>query len=118
MSLIKGITVTLYEQTETGVDEFNRETFVENPVLVDNVLIGEPATQDIINEINMSGKKLAYTLAIPKGDTHDWTDKKVSFFGSMFRTIGEPMQGIEENIPLDWNKKVKVERYGYKDSVE
>lgn len=112
MPLIKGITITLYEQTETGVDGFNRVVFDEDPVLVDNVLVGEPSTQDVINELNMSGKRLAYTLAIPKGDTHDWTDKRVSFFGSMFRTIGEPIQGIEENIPLDWNKKVKVERHG------
>lgn len=112
MSRIKGVTIQLYVETQTGVDGFNRPIYTEEAVDVDNVLIGEPSTQDIINELNMSGKKLAYTLAIPKGDTHDWTDKRVSFFGSMFRTIGEPMQGIEENIPLDWNKKVKVERYG------
>jgi hypothetical protein len=35
----------------------------------------------------------------------------VEFFGQRFRTIGFPTQGIEELIPLAWNKKVKVERY-------
>ena len=39
-------------------------------------------------------------------------DRKVSFFGETFKTYGEPTQGIEHLIPLAWNKKVKVERYG------
>lgn len=52
---------------------------------------------------------LRYMLAIPKGDTHEWQDKRVDFFNMSFRTIGYPIQGIEENIPLDWNKKIKAE---------
>jgi hypothetical protein len=78
---------------------------------VDNVLIGEPTSEDVIDALNLTGKHLAYTLAIPKGDTHTWTDRKVEFFGEVFHTIGEPTQGIEALIPLSWNKKVKVERY-------
>jgi hypothetical protein len=35
----------------------------------------------------------------------------VEFFGEKFRTIGAPTQGIEDMIPLSWNKKVKVVRY-------
>ena len=42
---------------------------------------------------------------------HDWTDTKVEFFGKTWKTVGEPVEGIEENIPLRWNKKVVVERY-------
>ena len=112
VSLLHGITIQLYERTETGTDAFNRPVYTETAVNVDNVLIGEPSTQEIVDTLNLTGKKLAYTLAIPKGDTHDWIDVSVSFWGEKFRTIGEPTQGIEAMIPLDWNKKVRVERYG------
>lgn len=109
---MRGISITLYTTTQTGTDEFNRPIYAETPVTVENVLIGEPSTDDIVAEINMTGKRLAYTLAIPKGDINDWTDKTVEFFGERFKTIGEPTQGIDYLIPLSWNKKVKVERYG------
>ena len=112
MARLHGITIQLYKRTVTGKDAFNRPTYTETIVNVENVLIGEPSTQEIVDTLNLTGKKLAYTLAIPKGDTHDWTDVSVSFWGEKFRTIGEPTQGIEAMIPLDWNKKVRVERYG------
>jgi hypothetical protein len=109
--MIRGITIQLYEKTESGKDAFNRPIYTETITDVDNVLVGEPSTEDIVDTFNLTGKRLAYTLAIPKGDTHTWTDRKVGFFGEVFRTIGNPTQGIEANIPLSWNKKVKVERY-------
>lgn len=65
---------------------------------VGNVLIGEP-----------SADGRSYTLGIPKGDQNIWSDRKLSFFGRTFRTIGLPVQGIEANIPLCWHKKVKAE---------
>lgn len=108
---MRGVTVILYETTQTGVDDFNRPTYSETAVPVDNVLIGEPSTEDIANELNLSGKRLAYTLAIPKGDAHTWEGRTVGFWGERFRVIGKPTQGIEYLIPLSWNKKVKVERY-------
>lgn len=108
---IQGTTVLLTVKTQAGTDDFNRPVYTETTVPVDNVLIGEPKTEDIIDDLKLYGKRLAYTLAIPKGDTHDWVDTKVQFFGETFHTFGEPTQGIEELIPLSWNKKVKVERY-------
>lgn len=108
---MRGVTIILYNKVQTGVDAFNRPVYEDVATTVDNVLIGEPTTEDIINELNLTGKHLAYTLAIPKGDTHEWNDRKVEFFGEVFRTYGEPTQGIEHLIPLSWNKKVKVERY-------
>lgn len=108
---MRGVTVTLYDKTQTGVDGFGRPVYEDTAVTVDNVLIGEPTSEDVIDTLNLTGKHLAYTLAIPKGDTHTWTDRKVEFFGEVFRTIGEPTQGIDHLIPLSWNKKVKVERY-------
>lgn len=109
--MLQGITVTLYNRTQTGTDAFNRPIYEDVQTTVDNVLIGEPNTEDIVNELNLSGKRLAYTLAIPKGDDHEWKDAVVEFFGERFRTFGAPTQGIEDMIPLQWNMKVKVERY-------
>ena len=109
---MRGVTITLYDKVQIGIDDFNRPVYEDIPRNIENVLIGEPTTDQVIDELNLSGKRLAYTLAIPKGDTHEWTDRKVEFFGEVFRTFGRPTQGIDHLIPLDWNKKVKVERYG------
>ena len=109
---MKGVTVYLHVKTESGVDEFGAPIYINEVVPVDNVLIGEPSSDQAIQELNLYGKRLAYVLAIPKGDEHVWTDTEVEFFGETFRTYGEPTQGIDALIPLSWNKKVRVERYG------
>lgn len=109
---IRGITVTLYTQTLTGYDAFNRPEYSETAVQVDNVLVSPTSSTEVLDTLNLTGKKAVYTLAIPKGDSHDWKDKKVEFFGETWKTFGEPLQGIEAMIPLDWNMKVQVERYG------
>ena len=110
--MIRGIDITLYEKTQTGKDAFGAPVYDETPVTVHNVLVGEPAAEDLVNELQLYGKRLAYTLALPKGDEHDWHDVTVEFFGCKYRTYGDVTQGIEDMIPLAWNKKVKVERYG------
>nr|DAQ03124.1 MAG TPA: Minor capsid protein [Caudoviricetes sp.] len=108
---IKGIPVKLSVKTQTGIDGFNRPTYEVFQEVVENVLVGEPSAEDVVNEINLSGKRIAYVLAIPKGDTHTWENTEVEFWGMTFKTVGIPTQGIDDNIPLQWNKKVKVERY-------
>ena len=112
MARIKGMTVRLINKVETGErDAFNHPVCREEAVDVQNVLIGEPTSEEILNTLNLTGKKAHYVLAIPKGDTHDWEDAEVEFFGRGWETIGIPMQGMTENIPLDWDKKVQVTRY-------
>lgn len=111
--MIKGVTVQLVEKTQTGTDWAGNPIYSTVNTDIANVLIGEPSSDDVTNTLSLYGKKIAYTLAIPKGDTHNWTDTEVILpFDGKYRTIGYPTQGIEENIPLAWNKKVKVERYG------
>lgn len=112
MSMLKTVTVQLLQKIKKGVDPFGADIFQDDWVDVSGVLIGEPTTDDIITDMNLYGKHLAYTLAIPKGDDHKWTDTQVRFWGSVFKTYGAPTQGIDGNIPLKWNKKVKVEHYG------
>lgn len=112
---IQGISVTLIVKVQNGVDDTDRPIYTETEVTVDDVLVAEPDTEEIVNELNISGKRIAYTLAIPKGDMHTWNDTEVILpepFAGRYRTIGYPTAGIEENIPLRWNKKVKLERYG------
>lgn len=109
---MRGITVTLYEVTQTGTDAFGEPIYTENPVTVDNVLVAPSSEQEILDTVNLYGRKAVYTMAIPKGDTHEWENRKVSFFGEDWRAFGIPAQGIDDLIPLGWNKKVTVERYG------
>lgn len=110
---IKGIQITLYETAVTGQDSFNRDIEEETAVTIDNVVVGQPSSEDVISEINASGKHIAYTLAIPAGDEHDWINKTVEFYGRKWRTIGIPTQYMAgfmgKNFP--WNKQVKVEAY-------
>lgn len=112
---MKGITIQLVVREQTGVDEFNAPVFSDTVEEVDDVLVGEPSTDEVTNTLNLTGKKVEYVLAIPKGDTHVWENTEILLpapFDGRYRTIGYPTAGIEENIPLRWNKKVKVERYG------
>lgn len=112
---MKGITIQLVVRKQTGVDEFNAPVFADTVEEVDDVLVGEPSTDEVTNTLNLTGKKVEYVLAIPKGDTHVWENTEILLpapFDGRYRTIGFPTAGIEENIPLRWNKKVKVERYG------
>lgn len=112
MALIKGMTVQLAVKEQTGVDGFNNPIYAETLVDVENVIVAPASSDDITSSLNLHGKKAVYTLGIPKGDTHEWRDTTVNFFGKTFHTFGEPIEGIEENIPLEWNKKVMVEFYG------
>lgn len=109
--MITGITVTLYEKTQTGTDDFGDPVYTEKTVDVNDVLVYPSTGAEVLETVNLYGKKAVYTMAIPKGDTHDWEDQKVSFFGKTWKTFGIPTEGIEANIPLRWNKKVTVERY-------
>ncbi len=112
---INGISITLKKKTQTGTDDLNRPIYSYEDITVDDVLVGEPTTDEITNTLSLYGKEVKYTLAIPKGDTNTWVDTDVVLpapFEGKYRTIGYPTAGIEENIPLRWNKKVKIERYG------
>ena len=109
---MRGITVTLYDRTQTGTDALNKPIYSETPVTVDNVLVAPSEAVEVVQQISLDGRRGEYVMGIPKGDEHDWSaGKKVSFFGVDWRIIEMPTEGIEWLIPLGWNKKVKVERY-------
>ena len=119
MARLQGTTVILYSEVQTGTDPFGAPIVEEEPIEVENVLVGEPSTDDITTSTQMYGKTIQYMLGIPKGDTHDWMDKKVSWtdaYGNTHtvKTFGFPITGIEANIPaqLPWHMKVRCEAYG------
>lgn len=112
MAFLKGIPVTLYDKVQTGTDELKAPIYREVPVMVQNVLVCPVSADDITGETQMEGKKAVYELCIPKENTNVWENRVVEFFGQKWQTFGIPMQWIDENIPLGWNRKVKVERYG------
>lgn len=107
--MIKGETVILYEKTQIGTDPFNKPVFDEVETPVNNVIVGSPTYEALVSELNLTGKRLVFTLGIPKGDTHDWKDAKVKIRNQMFRTYGYPMTQTEANVPGAWNTQVKVE---------
>lgn len=114
---MRGITVTLYEKTQTSVDELGVPVYTETPVAVADVLVGEPTTDDITTSTALYQKQIRYMLGIPKGDTHDWMDKKVTWTDAYgithtVKTFGFPITGIEANIPTRWHMKVRCEDYG------
>lgn len=119
MARLQGTKVILYDEIQLGTDPMGAPIIKEVPVEVENVLVGEPSTDDITSATQMFGKEIKYMLGIPKGDTHDWKNKKVSWTDAYgithtVMTFGFPITGIESNIPsqLPWHMKVRCEAYG------
>lgn len=114
-NLIHGIDVVLYTKTQSGEDDFGAPIYTETEETVENVLVGSPTEEEILSDVNLYGRRAQYILGIPKGDTHDWENVKVSFeLGGetiTCKTFGMPIMGIEDLIPLDWNKKVRCEHF-------
>lgn len=112
MAAIKGTTVCLYEKSIVGYDDFNAPIYDEKKTIVNDVLIGQPDADEVATALDLHGKKIRYMLGIPKSDNHNWEDCRVDFLGKSFRTVGFVIEGIEENVPLRWHKKIGVELYG------
>lgn len=109
--MIKGETVILIKRTQTGTDDFGAPEYAETQESVYNVLIGTPSFEAAIQELNLTGRRLAFILGIPKGDSNEWTNRDVLIRGERFRTYGPPMTQTSANVPGPWNTQVKVERY-------
>ena len=115
--MIRGIDVTLYRKQQTGEDAFGAPVFEEVSETVHNVLIGEPTAEElnvpviVIFVVGAAAGIISFSHLLSWLLKH-WHDVTVEFFGQRFRTYGDVTEGIEAMIPLRWNRKVKVERYG------
>lgn len=112
VSLIKGGTVKLYEKTAAGTDATGAPVFKETPVTVKNVLISPVSSEDLVSDEQIRGKKQVCELHIPKGDAHKWENSRVEIRGQLWETFGFVQEYDQAMTPLDWNKKIKAERYG------
>lgn len=111
MGKIHGIQITLIDKQVVSVDPFGSPVVKDVEITIDNVIVSPATTEDVTSQMSVTGKKISYTIGIPKGDNNDWENKEVRFFGKRWKTVGIPLEGIEELLPLEWNKKVMVERY-------
>lgn len=93
--MLKGIDIFLYSGSTAQT--------------ISNVLAGQPTTNTADRSEDTTVLQ-GLMLGIPKGDTNDWDSRIVEFFGQKWRTVGVPLQGIEENIPLFWHKQVNVQK--------
>lgn len=114
--MIRGITIQLINRIDTGTrDAANHPIYQDaDPVAVNNVLVAPTVADDVISSTQLEGRKSVYTLGIPKGDTHIWENAKVILpepFAGTYKVFGSVQAGIEEMVPLTWNKKVTVELY-------
>ena len=57
MAMIKGITVTLYEKEKINEDPFGKLIYKETPTKVENVLVASTNTQEVLDALNLTGKK-------------------------------------------------------------
>lgn len=113
--MITGITIQYLNKVETGIDAFGRPIYEESAEDVENVVVGQPTSTEQLEIYNLTGRQVAYTLHIPKGDTHNWENVEVILpapFAGRYRSFGMPVSYIEANVPLAWNTKVQVERFG------
>ena len=109
--MIKGTTIQILVKTQTGVDPFGEPIYTPEYEDVNDVLVGQPTTDDIKQSIDLFGKKIEYMIGIPKGDTHNWVDADLIIFDQKFKTFGFPITGEQSNIPLMWGQNVRVGRY-------
>lgn len=109
--MIRGTTIALCERRQTGTDAFHAPVWTETWTEVEDVLIAPSSSTEQAEALNLYGKKAVYSLAIPKDDEHIWDGCKVRFFGRDWQVLTIPTEGIPENIPLRWNRKVTVARY-------
>lgn len=108
--MIKGITVRLINQIPAGKNELDEPITVPTWEDVENVLPGQPSSEQIVTDQQLYGKRAVYNLCIPKGDTHQWEDAEVVFFGAKYHTFGPLVEYVEANCPTPWNRWIRCER--------
>ena len=110
MGRIKGVKVVLHEKTFDKYDPIGGTIYTTKDIDVENVLWNSTKADDIIDSTRLEGTRELYTLSIPKGDTNVWLENTVTFNGKTYHCYAES-EGIDSLTPLEWNKKVFVERY-------
>lgn len=66
MGMIKGIAVTLIDNVETGKDPFGNLIYEDKEIVVNNVLVSPTSSDDIVNQLTLTGKKRSILLLFQK----------------------------------------------------
>ena len=105
------IPVLLYTKTKTGTDGFNSDLYDYDVVIINHCLVAMNSNDPVLDATSLKAKKDTFTIAIPKGDSHDWLDTFVEFtMGGVSykcRTYGDYLTGIDAMMPLEWHKQIK-----------
>ena len=110
--MIKGIEIIAYIRQTSGKDELGNEIFKKKKILLENVLVSPAESDDMLGTANLNTDRIAYQLAIPKKyNDIDFSGAHFEFFSKKFKIVSIPYKGIDELIPLKWNKKIQVENY-------
>ena len=110
MGKIKGVSVVLHTRTVKENDPLGNPIYKTEDVTVNNVLWNVSTADDLIDSTRLEGTKELYTLAIPKGNANTWLENTVTFNNKTYHCYAES-EGMDDLTPLEWNKKVLVERY-------
>ena len=101
---MRGITIVLYKKEQIGVDAFNRPIYEKKREEIADVLIAPAQEQEILDTLNLTGRKAVYTLAIPKGDTHEWENSDRNA-GSGARSSDPASVEQESESGMLWHRK-------------
>lgn len=105
-------TIQIKIRTQVGVDELNRPIYKETWEEIAGCVVGSPSSEDIENEINLSGKRIAYEIFLPNKDTHTWTGASVKIKDKEYRVIGDVKESFVRFSHIPCNKLISVEAYG------
>lgn len=104
------IPVKLYERVENGVDDFGIPKYTEKPVVINKCLVAMGQHNQLLDNNTTPVALDTFTIAIPKGDKHDWRNSRVEFElgGIVFvcKTNGDYLLGVEDAMPLMWHKQI------------
>lgn len=111
--MISGVNVVLHKKSVSGTNAIGEKIYTEQTETISNILV-EPASNDaIVDELTMTGKKLAFILHIPRTDENSWEDCIVDLpspWNISVKTFATDKMIFDPRLtPLPWGRKVKCE---------
>lgn len=103
--------IQIKTRTQTGKDALNHPIYTEDWEEVSGCVVGSPSSEDIENEMNLSGKRIAYEVFLPNDDTHTWAGSEVRIKGKQYRVIGDVKESFVSFSHIPCNKLISVEAY-------
>lgn len=104
------ISVKLHEKVLDGADGFGVPTYTTHTEVINQCLVAIGQHGQLTNNNTIQVALDTFTIAIPKGDTHEWRNSIVEFnLGGVdyrCKTNGDYLLGYEDAMPLMWHKQI------------